>query len=98
MIEEIDMGEMKLPNLLILPCFWEEGGGMKRNERGMSGGNKKSPRCVTQRRALNSFVFLRHKAMATFVLWGMISPSLIFIFCLQLHVCGLPPRIMRHEA
>lgn len=22
MIEEIDMGEMKLPNLLILPCFW----------------------------------------------------------------------------
>lgn len=23
------------------------------------------------------FVFLRHKAMATFVLWGMISPSLI---------------------
>lgn len=47
MIEEIDMGEMKLPNLLILPCFWEDGGGMKRNERGMSGGNKKSPRCVT---------------------------------------------------
>lgn len=43
MIEEIDMGEMKLPNLLILPCFWEEGGGMKRNERGMSGGNKKAP-------------------------------------------------------
>lgn len=27
--------------------------------------------------AWNSFVFLRHKAMATFVLWGMISPSLI---------------------
>ena len=40
MIEEIDMGEMKLPNLLILPCFGEEGGGMKRNE---AGGIKKAP-------------------------------------------------------
>lgn len=47
--------------------------------------NKKSPArlCVG-----DVFLFLRHKAMATFVLWGMISPSLIFIFCLQLHVCG----------
>ena len=43
-------------------------------------------------------VVLRHKAMATFVLWGMISPSLIFIFCLQLHVCGLKPRRVRHGA
>lgn len=43
-------------------------------------------------------VVLRHKAMATFVLWGMISPSLIFIFCLQLHVCGLKPRKVRHGA
>lgn len=43
-------------------------------------------------------VVLRHKAMATFVLWGMISPSLIFIFCLQLHVCGLKPRRGRHGA
>ena len=25
-------------------------------------------------------VVLRHKAMATFVLWGMISPSLIFLY------------------
>lgn len=48
--------------------------------------------------ASNSFVFLRHKAMATFVLWGMISPSLIFIFYLQLHVCGLKPRRVRHGA
>jgi hypothetical protein len=48
--------------------------------------------------ASNSFVFLRHKAMATFVLWGMISPSLIFIFCLQLHVCGLKLRRVRHGA
>ena len=43
-------------------------------------------------------VVLRHKAMATFVLWGMISPSLIFKFCLQLHVCGLKPRRVRHGA
>ena len=43
-------------------------------------------------------VVLRHKAMATFVLWGMISPSLIFIFCLQLHVCGLKPRRVHHGA
>ena len=43
-------------------------------------------------------VVQRHKAMATFVLWGMISPSLIFIFCLQLHVCGLKPRRVRHGA
>ena len=43
-------------------------------------------------------VVLRHKAMATFVLWGMISPSLIFIFCLQLHVCGLKPHRVRHGA
>ena len=43
-------------------------------------------------------VVLRHKAMATFVLWGMISPSLIFIFCLQLHVCDLKPRRVRHGA
>ena len=43
-------------------------------------------------------VVLRHKAMATFVLWGMISPSLIFIFCLQLHVCGLKPHRVRYGA
>ena len=43
-------------------------------------------------------VVLRHKAMATFVLWGMISPSLIFIFCLQPHVCGLKPHRVRHGA
>lgn len=48
--------------------------------------------------ASDFFVFLHHKAMATFVLWGMISPSLIFIFCLQLHVCGLKPRRVRHGA
>ena len=57
--------------------------------------NKKSPArlCVG-----DVFLFLRHKAMATFVLWGMISPSLIFIFCLQLHVCGLKPHRVRHGA
>ena len=48
--------------------------------------------------ASDFFVFLHHKAMATFVLWGMISPSLIFIFCLQLHVYGLIPHRVRHGA
>lgn len=93
MIEEIDMGEMKLPNLLILPCFGEEGGGMKRNE---AGGIKKAPD-ASRTEGFELFCISAPQGYGDFCLMGK-SPSLIFIFCLQLHVCGLKPHRVRYGA